>query len=142
MSSIPQFVVVGAQSAGKSSVLRRISNNSIKLPESEKKCTLVPTILKLRRSLEDKMSVTLKGPFGFSQNINIEQKDADGVKDAILNAQNMAMEKCPSSSFAEVYSIEVIVNNPSMPNVTLIDLPGFTNASDESAQSVNRMVEM
>lgn len=28
-----------------------------------------------------------------------------------------------------------------MPNVTLIDLPGFTNASDDSVQSVNRMVQ-
>lgn len=104
MSSIPQFVVVGAQSAGKSSVLKRISNNSIQLPESENKCTLVPTILKLRRSQDEKMTVSLKGPFGFSQNINLGQEDtldADGVRDAIALAQKMAMEKCPSSSFAE-----------------------------------------
>ena len=64
MSKLPQFVVVGAQSAGKSSVLKRISNNSIKLPEAANVCTKVPTILKLRRLDEEDIQVSVIGPNG------------------------------------------------------------------------------
>lgn len=64
MSSLPQFVVVGAQSAGKSSVLKRISNNSIKLPEAADVCTKVPTVLKLRRNEQEHIQVTVLGPKG------------------------------------------------------------------------------
>ena len=47
---LPQFVVVGAQSSGKSSVLRMIS--SIDLPTSSKLCTRIPCIIKMRRNDE------------------------------------------------------------------------------------------
>ena len=45
---LPQFVVVGAQSSGKSSVLKMISG--IDLPTASKLCTRIPCIIKMRRS--------------------------------------------------------------------------------------------
>lgn len=51
------------------------------------------------------------------------------------------MQKCPGKTFAEDYSIEVKITKETLPNVTLIDLPGFTNKSDESAKTVNEMVQ-
>ena len=46
----PQFVVVGAQSVGKSSVIRRISG--ISLPEAVNCCTRVSTLIELRKQTE------------------------------------------------------------------------------------------
>jgi len=101
MSNLPQFVVVGAQSSGKSSVLKRISNNSIKLPEAADICTKVPTILKLRRACEEDTSVSVIGPDAFLKKIDLKSQDADEIRDAISSAQELAMQKCPGKMFAE-----------------------------------------
>mmetsp|Transcript_12069 Transcript_12069/g.10266 ORF Transcript_12069/g.10266 Transcript_12069/m.10266 type:complete len:125 (-) Transcript_12069:611-985(-) len=101
MNSLPQFVVVGAQSSGKSSVLKRISNNSIKLPEAADVCTKLPTIVKLRRSTQVKTEVTLKGPNSLRQPMELKSFDADDVRLAVQTAQEIAMSKCPGKSFAE-----------------------------------------
>mmetsp|Transcript_33832 Transcript_33832/g.28576 ORF Transcript_33832/g.28576 Transcript_33832/m.28576 type:complete len:103 (+) Transcript_33832:110-418(+) len=101
MRSLPQFVVVGAQSAGKSSVLKRISNNSIKLPEAANVCTKVPTVLKLRRNEEVNIEVSLSGPNGYYKEIYLENQDPDTIRDAVSEAQDTAMNLCPEKSFAE-----------------------------------------
>lgn len=62
LSVLPQAVVVGAQSAGKSSALRRISG--ISLPEASTLCTRMATVIRIRRSLMNSVSVTLTGPSG------------------------------------------------------------------------------
>ncbi len=46
LSSLPQFVVCGPQSAGKSSVIRRISG--VSLPEASTVCTRVATMVQIR----------------------------------------------------------------------------------------------
>ena len=50
-------MVVGAQSAGKSSVLRRISG--IRLPEGKTLCTRVPAVMRMRRDKAPDVKVAL-----------------------------------------------------------------------------------
>ena len=47
LASLPQFVACGPQSAGKSSVLRRVSG--ISLPEASTLCTRIATMVQMRR---------------------------------------------------------------------------------------------
>ena len=105
MDSLPQFVVVGAQSSGKSSVLKRISNNSIKLPEAASVCTKVPTMLVLRRAgagVDAATAVALKGPDGFCESVPLAASGprADAVRAAVAEAQRLAMERSPGQTFA------------------------------------------
>ena len=53
---VPQFVAVGNQSAGKSSLLRRVGK--IPLPDAVKRCTRLPILLQLRRDLSESTTTT------------------------------------------------------------------------------------
>jgi hypothetical protein len=56
---VSQFVVVGAQSAGKSSVLSRLS--SVTFPQSSERCTRIGVLLKLRSGPATPVRVELVG---------------------------------------------------------------------------------
>ena len=60
LAVLPQFVAVGPQSAGKSSVIRRVSG--VALPEASTLCTRVATMVQMRRDNENTIAVLLKGP--------------------------------------------------------------------------------
>ena len=133
LAELPQFIVVGAQSAGKSSVLRRISG--VKLPESKTLCTRVSTILNIRRDGEmgdESVSVTLQCPGGNEIDFPVRngKHDRPRVHDAVTNAQARALTDS-ETQLCEKHTIVVSVRGPTLPNVTLVDLPGFTTADDE-----------
>lgn len=73
LSELPQFIVVGAQSAGKSSALRRISG--VKLPESATLGTRVSAVLRIRRG-DEKLKVTLQYPDGRSNDFPVSDMSA------------------------------------------------------------------
>ena len=131
LSDLPQFIVVGAQSAGKSSVLRRISG--VKLPESAKLCTRVSTILRIRRGDDEKLQVSLQYPDGHTEDFPVSDKTE--VTQAVADAQEAAL-KDSSGDFAEKHTVDILTQNPGNPNVTLVDLPGFTTQSDTTATQV------
>jgi hypothetical protein len=62
LSTLPQFVACGPQSAGKSSVIRRLSG--ISLPEASTLCTRVATVICMRREATRALRVTLSDPSG------------------------------------------------------------------------------
>jgi len=73
--------------------------------------------------------------------VKLVNNSAEGVRDAIEKGQAIAMGFNPAKSLAEDYSVEVKITKKSLPNVTLIDLPGFTNATDEATRIVIEMVK-
>ena len=77
--AMPLFVVVGNQSAGKSSVLQRISG--VKLPQANKRCTRLPIVLQIRRvDVAERTQVTLTGPAGVRERFSTHQSVvADGA---------------------------------------------------------------
>ena len=84
LASLPQFVAVGPQSAGKSSAVRRVCG--ISLPEASTLCTRIATLVQMRRSAEPSIRVTLVGPGGkeLSAESNV---DAKQVAAAVSKAQ-------------------------------------------------------
>jgi hypothetical protein len=143
LSSLPQFVACGPQSAGKSSVIRRVS--SVSLPEASTLCTRIATIIQMRRSSSDDEAstcVTLIGPDGNNILDNkIDAEDPNSVRAAVKKAQAKALELSPSKQFIEDHSIHVHVTGPTLINVTLVDLPGFHTADDQDTKTVNDMVK-
>lgn len=133
-SSFPQFIVIGPQSSGKSSVLQRITG--ISLPTSSGVCTRVPTVIKLRRG-QKSATVDLIHPNGTKQNFE-NSNTMDNVPRAIIQAQKQFKDR---GEFGKDFYIEVFIQDLEKPNITLVDLPGFTNSSDENTVIVNDMVK-
>ena len=138
LASLPQFVACGPQSAGKSSVIRRVSD--VSLPEASTICTRIATIIQMRRSDEESTRVTLTGPDGDKIIDTLISRRGSSVRDVVAKAQTRAL-KLSKKQFVEDHTINVHVTGPKRVNVTLVDLPGFHTADDEDTKTVNAMVK-
>ncbi|CRG86338.1 hypothetical protein PISL3812_03343 [Talaromyces islandicus] len=126
--SLPQLVVCGDQSSGKSSVLEAISG--VHFPVNDGLCTRFTTEVILRRASENLASVRL-----------IPAKDASGE-----HRQKLSQFKKSSISHAEIPTLiseaktimgltsgssfsrdilELEISGPKLPHLTLVDLPGL-----------------
>lgn len=137
LSTLPQFVACGPQSAGKSSVIRRLSG--ISLPEASTLCTRVATVICMRREPTRALRVTLSGPSGVIG--DEEPVDVSDVRALVASAQETARERSGDKAFVDDHVVTVYSNGPAMPNLTLVDLPGFHTADDADTHTVNEMVE-
>lgn len=117
---VPQFVAVGNQSAGKSSLLRRVGK--IPLPDAVKRCTRLPILLQLRRDLSEPTTTTtgirVHLTHASGEIVDFSRDDGD-VLAAISHAQAEAVSRA-QSEFAKDYVVEVMVRRPDVPNVTLV----------------------
>ncbi len=136
LSSLPQFVVCGPQSAGKSSVIRRISG--VALPEATTLCTRIATVIQIRRRDVLCIHVELIGSDG--EQIWESSPTFEDVAKSVLEAQDKAISRS-QQEFVDKYTVQVQVSGLKRPNVTLVDLPGFHTANDEDTILVNAMVE-
>ena len=149
--SLPQIVVCGDQSAGKSSVLEALTE--IPFPRNDNLCTRFATEIILRRALVDKISVrVIPAPNRSSE----EQEAVKGFEESITNFDDLPkiMEKAmtvmginngPSGesetqAFAkDVLSLEI--EGPLRPQLTLVDLPGlFANKTLQTSESDSVLV--
>ena len=118
--------------------MRRVCG--ISLPEASTLCTRIATLVQMRRSAEPSIRVTLVGPGG--KELTVESNvDAKQVKDAVSKAQTRALEESPGKTFVDDHTVCVHVCGPEIPNVTLVDLPGFHTANDTDTKTVNAMVQ-
>jgi len=136
---LPQFVVVGAQSSGKSSVLKMISG--IDLPTASKLCTRIPCIIKMRRSDKNILKVILKNPDNTEKEFN-EKTIAGAIKKAQEHAlKSKYYNNISNNDFADQHIIEISVFGKDQPNISLIDLPGFTSISTEKCNKIEELVK-
>ncbi|KAK6080929.1 fungal specific transcription factor domain-containing protein [Seiridium cupressi] len=143
---LPQIIVCGDQSSGKSSVLEAISG--VDFPTKDGLCTRFATELVLRRSDNDEIRIyIIPGPTRTEKEKAKLSKfrlttDSGPVGNAIDQAQS-AMEDAGDNMpnfFTDVLRVEI--SGPHQPHLTLVDLPGLFLASN-STQSARdaHMVE-
>ncbi|KAI0557988.1 Dynamin [Gracilaria domingensis] len=117
----PGVLVVGAQSAGKSSVLERLT--SIRFPRAQNTCTRVPTIVQLHTNPLVKVATAL-----VSKNADFSDaktcEDMKSVEDAILAFSSSIMENTAPISDSPIH---IRYTRKKGPVMTLIDLPGITH---------------
>ena len=133
--SLPQLVVCGDQSAGKSSVLEALTE--IPFPRNDNLCTRFATEIILRRANANSLKIKLipdsKRPVNEQDNIKAFEESISNF-DELPNIMNAAMavmdiggnSKSGSKSRAfarDVLSIEI--EGPSRPQLTLVDIPGL-----------------
>uniref|UniRef100_A0A8C2VA83 Interferon-induced GTP-binding protein Mx1 n=1 Tax=Chinchilla lanigera TaxID=34839 RepID=A0A8C2VA83_CHILA len=118
--ALPAIAVIGDQSSGKSSVLEALSG--VALPRGSGIVTRCPLVLKLKRLRPEE---EWRGKLSY---LDVEQniKDASHVESAVINAQDTITgdRECIKD---ELISLEI--GSPTVPDLTLIDLPGITRVA-------------
>ncbi|KAL1953240.1 hypothetical protein VTO42DRAFT_3355 [Malbranchea cinnamomea] len=149
---LPQIIVCGDQSAGKSSVLEAISGLSF--PTKDTLCTRFPTELILRRSSVPAINISIvPGPErseeekqrlrDFTSSLPTDSPSLDHVVEEAKEAMGLST---PGSS--RVFSTDVLrveLSGPQQPHLTMVDLPGLFEAgnrdqSEEDAEMVKSLV--
>ncbi|OAP61908.1 hypothetical protein AYL99_04111 [Fonsecaea erecta] len=134
--SLPQLIVCGDQSSGKSSVLEAISGLSF--PAKDNICTRFATELILRRSPN----------VGVRASIHADEERPAAEQDRIRGFKASTVELGQFASIVRqaekhigvgqddhLFSKDVLrveVSGPKQPHLTLVDLPGLYHAPDES----------
>lgn len=133
---LPQIIVCGDQSSGKSSVLEAISH--LRFPTKDNLCTRFATELILRRGPASKVTVTIIP--GSDRNEQEAQKLADfkppstSIDDfaTIVKSAEKAMGLDNNITIFSQDILRVELCGPTQPNLTLVDLPGIFWAGDRS----------
>jgi GTPase SAR1 family protein len=134
--SLPQWIVCGDQSSGKSSVLEAISG--VGFPVKDNVCTRFATELILRRAPES----------GVTASIHPDDDRPAVEKERIRNFKSSTVELAKFATIVKeaencigvgreghMFSKDVLrveVSGPNQTNLTLVDLPGLYHAPDES----------
>ena len=117
--TLPEIVVVGDQSVGKSSVLEAISG--IQLPRAQNICTRCPLELRMKTA-QDKEYATIRGSIGSTIEMRIDDltKVADEVTRLTSKIAGEGVNVDPHPIYLTVYKRDILYD------LTLIDLPGIT----------------
>lgn len=137
--NLPQIIVVGDQSSGKSSVLEAISR--VRFPVKGDLCTRFATELVLRRANHTKVTVTIdSGHTGTSQAFKQTSFDKDALPDIINEAtEKMGIHPGSTKGFSQDI-LRVEITDPDVYPVTLVDLPGFFHAETADQTKEGRTI--
>ncbi|KAG6007965.1 hypothetical protein E4U21_005326 [Claviceps maximensis] len=149
--ALPEIVVTGDQSAGKSSVLEAISG--ISFPTKDNLCTRFATELSLRRSpcTGVKVSIIPGKSCTPTQKKTLAKfapkLEEDGPIDLgnVIELAKDAMGITPKFKTFSDDILRIEVSGPQQPHLTMVDLPGLFQAgnsaqSDEDSETVAEMV--
>jgi GTP-binding protein EngB required for normal cell division len=139
---LPQIIVVGDQSSGKSSVLEAISQ--VKFPSKQGICTRFATQLSLRRSTTTSVRVSIPNSTvdqSELQRLNNSDFDKDRIPDIIEEAKTIMADKIGKDGISEDI-LQIDVAGPDMCPLTLVDLPGFySSATKDQSEKGIRIVD-
>ncbi|CAF4334423.1 unnamed protein product [Rotaria socialis] len=128
--TLPEIVVVGDQSVGKSSVLEAISG--IQLPRAQNICTRCPLELRMKTA-QDKEYATIRSSVGSTAEMRIDDltKIADEVTRLTSEIAGKGFDVSPNPIYLTVFKRDILYD------LTLIDLPGITrNAVSGQAENI------
>ncbi|KAI5456639.1 putative dynamin GTPase [Mariannaea sp. PMI_226] len=143
--NLPQIIVVGEQSSGKSSVLEAISR--MRFPVSDGICTRFATELVLRHGKETRVDISVKfaDPSKSSTTFQKTGFKEDDLPGLIQEARELMGHSRDNRDFSkDVLRLEI--DGPKVYPLTLVDLPGFfqTETDSQTFQGmavVNELVE-
>ncbi|KAG8527769.1 uncharacterized protein KY384_007923 [Bacidia gigantensis] len=132
--SLPQIVVCGQQSSGKSSVLEALTE--ISFPRSDNKCTRFASEIILRRGTSNTLTIKVlpdeNRPTNEKMAINIFQESIDDFSDLprvmAMATDLMGIDRQGSNSEASAFARDVLrieIEGPDRPQLTLVDIPGL-----------------
>ncbi|ESZ90930.1 dynamin family protein [Sclerotinia borealis F-4128] len=146
--SLPQIIVCGDQSSGKSSVLEAISG--VSFPIQSNLCTRFPTELILRKTPEVGATVSI---VAHQSSSDVEKLRLGAFHETLDNFQELptlienakaAMGITSSGKAFSNHLLKVEVSGPDHPHLTIVDLPGLIHSEtkQQSAADVALVQEM
>ncbi|KAI3327306.1 vacuolar sorting protein [Xylariaceae sp. AK1471] len=146
--SLPQIIVCGDQSSGKSSVLEAISG--VHFPVKANLCTRFPTELVLRRTPQVSSSVAIV-PHNLRTELERsplaafhEKLDGfDGLDQVIENAKSAMGVSAYGKAFCNDL-LRIEITGPDRPHLTIVDLPGLIHSEtkNQTASDVELIQEV
>jgi hypothetical protein len=130
--SLPQLIVCGDQSSGKSSVLEAISG--IPFPTRDNLCTRFATEVILRRSSETGVSVSIvpaEMRTEGERELMLAFHETITSLDDFLNLTEKAKKTMGLDDMTNAFSEDVLrveISGPDRPHLTIVDLPGLIHA--------------
>lgn len=130
--SLPQIIVCGDQSSGKSSILEAISG--VSFPIKSNLCTRFPTELVLRRSQDIGATVSIVPHSTRSESerkhLSEFQCTMDHFEDlpGLIEKAKMAMGISPHGKAFSKDILRVEISGPDRPHLTIVDLPGLIHS--------------
>ncbi|KAK3669799.1 hypothetical protein LTR78_010316 [Recurvomyces mirabilis] len=146
--SLPQLVVCGDQSAGKSSVLEGISG--VAFPTKDNLCTRFATEVVLRRDAKSRVHVTIL-PDGDRTDDEKEQlrgfKAPTASLEELPGLVEMAKDTMGLNRDGKAFSKDILrieLSGPDQPHLTLVDLPGLIHAESkqQSAEDLDLVLSL
>ncbi|KAI1467549.1 P-loop containing nucleoside triphosphate hydrolase protein [Daldinia caldariorum] len=135
---LPQIIVVGDQSSGKSSVLEAISR--VRFPVKDGLCTRFATELVLRTDSQTKVDVRIlpiSGSNGETKQFDEKSFNKEDLPRIVEEAKKNMVSG--DAGFSEdVLRIEI--SSPDVPHLTMVDLPGFYHSEDENQSAAGREI--
>ena len=138
--SLPQIIVCGDQSSGKSSVLEAISG--VFFPVKSNLCTRFPTELVLRKTSHISVSVSIVPHQSRSESEQLSLSSFHETLDGFEGLQTLienAKAAMGISTHGRAFSkdlLRVEVSGPDRPHLTIVDLPGLIH-SETKQQSAS-----
>jgi len=134
--ALPQLIVCGDQSSGKSSVLEAVSG--IPFPAKDNLCTRFATEVVLRRAVKEQAKVTISpGPdrdpstLSVLQTFQHELSDWTSLGDVIeMATRSMGLDDNAGTFTDDVLRVDI--SGPSQPHLTIVDLPGLIHTHGRS----------
>jgi hypothetical protein len=138
----PQLVVVGSESAGKSTLLGRLTMMPI-FPTHDQLCTRLPIHVRLRRCsapraprlevYDSSTGATLEGPW--------EIPMGSGHREILAKMEELVWgEDNLGRGVHTERSLIVHVDSPSVPSLDLVDLPGLVQSPPDMAAATDTLV--
>lgn len=133
--SLPQIIVCGDQSSGKSSVLEAISH--VSFPVKSNVCTRFPTELVLRRAAHSCASVSIVPHASRSED---EKKSLEGFRQEMdgfehlahwIESAKIAMGIDDGKAFSKDL-LKIEITGPDQRELTIVDLPGLIHSETKS----------
>jgi GTP-binding protein EngB required for normal cell division len=139
--SLPQIIVCGDQSSGKSSVLEAISG--VSFPVKSNLCTRFPTELILRKTPNVGVSISIVPHHSHSESERAslsnfhETLDGFNALPELIENANTAMA---IGSFGRAFSknlLRIEVSGPDRPHLTIVDLPGLIHSETKQQSATD-----
>lgn len=137
IDNLPLLCAMGAQSAGKSSVIKLLTG--IPLPTSTGTCSRVVTRIISRRSESTNVKIYLKSIDSNAINSLMFESSSitdKAIRDALITTQSRAIQLSKFTSFVTDYVIVICVNGPSIVNTNMLDFPGYTTNNRDDRKMV------
>lgn len=139
--SLPQIIVCGDQSSGKSSVLEAISG--VSFPVKSNLCTRFPTELVLRKTPHVGVSVSIVPDHSHNDAERTSLKNFHETLDgfhALPDLIESAKRAMAIDSFGRAFSKDLLrieISGPDRPHLTIVDLPGLIHSETKQQSAAD-----